>query len=320
MGAAEIRSILPLMSGRSIFENVVRYENAHTQLLCNLMERSKSFRSLAFLFLAGTDLPNGDIVIHTQRKLEDNSCPDVKMSVQSSASEDLLVEVKVRIDCPLTTAQKLGYRKPSTLVFLAPKGWKRIADIPCGSKVKLWNDLAMELAGWLEKNDQLKMDPLYPLLLEFQQLLDLEFPTIRLTASEVQMLATAQRKDVISVALKLTRIVEDLNHHFDGLAIGDVVLTVENCPRTNSEYGFYIKAEGKYLLWIGMWSEADLLLGTGYQDKPDWRASKPIEGFHESCDYNIFDLEDVLSDGRRDAVQSIIETLLPILEKRLAGQ
>ena len=284
------------------------------------MERSKSFRSLVFRFLTGTDLPNGDIVIHTQRKRDDNSCPDVKISVQSSASDDLLVEVKVRIDCPLTKAQESGYGDPSKVVFLAPRGWKRIAGVPPGSEVKFWNYLAVELAGWLEKNDQLKMDPLYPLLSEFQQLLDLEFPSIRLTTSEVQMIASARRKDVISVALKLPRIVDALSEHFDGLAVGDVTLTVESDRATNSEYGFTIKAEEKYLLWIGMWSEADVLLGAGYQNKPEWRASKPIEGFRQSCDYNIFDLDDILSDGGIDAVQSIIESLLPILEKRLAAR
>jgi hypothetical protein len=46
----------PVMSKASIFEEIVRYENEHTQLLCNLLNQFGRFRSLMFRFLTGEEI------------------------------------------------------------------------------------------------------------------------------------------------------------------------------------------------------------------------------------------------------------------------
>ncbi len=138
------------------------------------------------------------------------------------------------------------------------------------------------------------------------------------------MISSTQRKDLISVALKLPRIVDALAEHFDGLSIGDVTLTVENDSDINSAYGFNIKVGTTYLVWVGTWSDAELLLGAGYKKQPDWKAHKPIEGFalFNDCfsnDWYIHDLADNLLDVQKDIVQDSILHLDAILEAILVS-
>jgi len=298
------------MSGKSIFSKAIRDENAHSQLFCNLMSHSKPFRALAFKFLFGNRLPKNDLTVHSQFNLGDEGRPDIKISINGSR-DCRFVEVKLDKNCPPTRYQRLGYGVPTALVFLVPRGWKYRDEIPAGSALRLWSDLA----GELELDQDLLAGDIF--VREYLLLLNLTFPSIRFNRAEIKIMTDTSKEQLITVARKLHRIVDALAVHFAGLEVKGHKLGIE-WGDTDSEYGFTIKVGKGYLLWVGMWSQAKLLLGAAYQDGPGWMVSRPTEGFSQSCDHYIMNLGNFLDSP--NVVDESSRRLEATLKKMLASR
>jgi hypothetical protein len=214
---------------------------------------------------------------------------------------DLIVEVKVRASCAATPFQtanvsEAGYHQLGDVYFLVPRGWDHIATV--GGEVRTWEDLAIELSRHPAFGDDV-------LLREYLMLLELEFPSIRFTEVERAMLDSHAPAIVITTAIKLHRIVDSLADRFK--AFGYKV----DGEASTTEYGYYVRSRtaGRVILWFGMWSTYDLLLGAGY--KQDMHPTKIYDGFlqMDSSPWLLLSLNDLVLSAHDDVVEAAFNRL-----------
>src|SRR5665213_1353756 len=120
----------------TIFDNVVRNENDHTNLLRNLMVRHPGIAACVLQSLTKRDISElhaASFEIGTQKSFsgaEGREIPDIV--VEGSAFR-CLIEAKIDPALPLTPNQAKGYQSCFTpdadchLVFLVPREWKHRA-------------------------------------------------------------------------------------------------------------------------------------------------------------------------------------------------
>jgi hypothetical protein len=301
------------MSGESIFSGVLSDENAHTELLCNLLRRSDAFLELFYQFVTGKRLPHQKPTILSQFYAGDDGRPDILLDFGDTSS-NIIVEVKTRSNCRTTPPQrdgpgKAGYGNRGTAYFLVPGDWKHRGDI-ASNKMRMWKKLATEL----NKAADLMGDVV---LHEYQAMLDLEYPSIRFSESERNEMAMSDPQVFVAAAIKLHRVIDSLGSRFrNHIILGQKLTTL--FERTETEYGYYVKSKttGLNLLWFGMWSDRKLLLGASY--RKEWHPSRSLPGFfpagNDDCALSLNDL--VLNEAEQ-AVQSAFERLESILETML---
>jgi hypothetical protein len=282
------------MREKSIFSGVVRTENSHTELLCNLLHHSHYFQKVFHQFLTGREMPVTDARITTQFVSKDNGRPDLMFRL-GSGHGDLIVEVKVRSSCVATAfqtadASEAGYHQLGDVYFLVPRDWDHISTVV--GKTRTWEELAIELSRHPAFGDDV-------ILREYLMLLELEFPSIRLTEVERTMLDSHAPATVITTAIKLHRIVDSLADRFKSLGY-----KVEG-ESSATEYGYSVRdraAGNVTTLWFGMWSTYDLLLGAGYMQ--DMHPAKVYEGFikMDSSPWYLLSLNELLRSGDNDVV------------------
>jgi hypothetical protein len=124
-----------------------------------------------------------------------------------------------------------------------------------------------------------------PILDEFISYLELAFPTIEFTPTELRIIME-DPKHFASAAIKLHRIVESVAEHLCEPLPG--VQAYELKPeQTDQDYGYYIKKKGErngYILWFEIWPWADCLLGIGFEAK--WHPGLKPAGFAPTEDSN----------------------------------
>ena len=294
------------MSGRSVFSGVARNENSHTELLGNLLRYSLSFQSFFLQFVSGAEFPAGQAIISTQFQSEGDGRPDLVFDFQG-ARKNVVVELRVRPSCASTHNQtagpgEAGYRHLGDVYFLVPKHWVHRSSI--AGPVRTWEDLALSLSRASAMKDDL-------LLREYLKLLDLEFPSIRFSDEERTMLGTSGARLTVSAAIKLHRTVDSLAERFK-----EVGYRVE-ASADEGEYGFYIRARetNRYLLWVGMWSSYDLLLGVGVESH--WLSGQVLNGFIPTQDshWQVYSLNEIILAERSDVVETAFQSILSVLSE-----
>jgi hypothetical protein len=297
------------MREKSIFSGVARSENAHTELLCNLLNHSQAFQAIFYNFLTGTMMPSLKPRITTQFFSAEDGRPDLVFDF-SGTRANLIIEVKVRSSCAATSFQtaeptEAGYHRLGEVYFLVPRNWQHRYSI--SGRLLTWEGLASALCRSQDLYDDM-------FLREYMMLLDLEFPSIRFTEDERTMLSANEARVVVTSAIKLHRTVDSLAERFKELDF-----KVEGSFDA-SEYGYYIrsKSTGRFLLWFGMWSTYDLLLGAGYEN--NWHSARTFEGFlpMENSTWQVVSLNAMVLREDDDIVQSAFELLKAILDKMTA--
>jgi hypothetical protein len=252
-------------------------------------------------------------VAHAQFHAGEDGRPDINVCFKGDSSRDFYVEVKVSKDCPLTRLQSSeegrGYRRlGKKVVFLIPSGWRHLNQIRVDDSYRSWSGLAHRL----RIDDSLMEDAICR---EYSLLLDSQFPSIHIGLSEVQMLKITDKKAFVSIALRLHGIVDELAA--SQYRVRTVRLAVK-AYATNSDYGFDVKVADRPLLWVGMWSDEELLLGASF--KKDWHPGKNFEGFlsaQSNSDWNVLSLNDLLCPDRdvvseaTGRIQTILDAMLP---------
>lgn len=302
------------MSEGSIFEGIVRIENTHSRLLCNLMNRSPSFRGLVFRRLTGNEPGEEDFTAQPQVDLDEGGRPDIKIHFPENSARDSYVEIKTERDCRPTRYQSGGYGDPDKLRFIVPAGWRHIYGVPQASKIIFWN----EIVSLIEHEEELRNDPLFR---EYRLLIDRKFPSIRIRPEEMQMMEQCDKKVIVSLARELHRTIDALIEHFDGFVIHARKLKTE-FDQSEDEYGFNIKSVDRKLLWVGMCTAEGQLLCAAYDLR--WLQSRHFGGFlaAKSKDWEgweVLSLNDLFSIEHCDVVSEAIKLLQPTLNEMLVG-
>jgi hypothetical protein len=291
---------------RSIFSGVARTENSHTELLCNLLHYSENFRALFHNFLTGVAIPSDPPHITTQFVSPEDGRPDLVFDYKNAAMRNLIIEVKVRTSRATTPyqaaeAEASGYHKLGRVFFLVPRGWDHV--VIANARVLTWENLANQLS----RSPEITQDTI---LREYLRHLDLEFPSIRFTEDEKVMLSLSRPHQVVETAIKLHRTVDSLAERFK-----EAGYRVESSGDA-SEYGYYIrsKTSSGMLLWFGMWSTYDLLLGAGYENA--WHHSRQFEGFTQMANsrWSVLSLNEVIMRDDDDLVGVVFDQLATIVK------
>lgn len=302
------------VSKTSIFEKIVQKEDSHSQLLCNLLNRSRPFRGLIYRLLTGRKQGEDDFTAQPQVDLNEGGRPDVKIHFPEDPSEDFYVEVKTERACEPTWYQSGGYGAPDKLRFIVPVGWRPTRPVPQASRISFWN----ELVSLIEHNEELRDDPLFR---EYRLLIDRRFPSIHIRPEEMQMIERSDKDVIVSLARKMHRTVDALIEQFNGFVINAKRLKTE-FDESEDEYGFEIRFGERRLLWVGMLSTEGQLLCAAYDLR--WPQSRHHDGFlvAESRDvagWEVLSLNDLVSDEQLDVVSAAVRRIQSALNEMLAG-
>jgi hypothetical protein len=296
------------MDEQSIFAGVVRGENAHTQLLCNLMEGSKLFRKLVYSFLTGAELPPTDIILEPQYRKEDGGIPDITVSTGGVEKKFMFhLEVKVSPTCPMTSRQNDGYSDND--IFLVPRNWDSLRKNP-KKRIRYWSDLSVELG----KCEELLQDSVF---LHYEMLLGVQFSAVHLKESETEMLTHVDPKEFVSSACKLQFSIKAAAGRLNRDEVnGNILSTRIECGP--SEYGFYIKEDGADLLWVGMWGSPGMLLCAAYMNS--WRDHGRWKGFTHlpGSSWSILSMNELVLGAERDLVQALVSAVKSLLAEVLS--
>jgi hypothetical protein len=314
------------MAGDSIFNKIVRTEDAYTQLLCNLMQRNDEFRDgVLGLFLSNNSLSK--ITSHhlrTQTVLPECGRPDIVIDAPDTF---VVVEAKVNLKRSLTKHQRpakeiRGYsefirRSPvddGLLVFLVPRGWEYCEEVEdaldpssrgyAGVKgeVIYWEQI-LDVAGTMRSPDTF--------LDEFSKLLQC-FALMTFSSEEVERMHS---KSSIRDLLKLQHLVKQIRKR------AKKKYTV-SLSQDSVESGFYLANGG---FWCGIWADAweqGLPLTFGVPDQALGKMPTVLKAFQKACtegtkrigDYTVGWVPQEMLEGD-GALDKIWKRLDPIMDK-----
>jgi hypothetical protein len=281
----------------SIFSEVVRDEIGHTALLCNLLRRSDIFLATFYRFITKRNLPDRKLTIHSQFCSDQDGRPDILLEFGEDRStlRNVVIEVKTRSSCSMTSVQSSmpgdrSYSNLGDVYYLVPEAWKYRHEADAAS-TRYWEEFSVEL----DRNNDLIKDAIFR---EYKWLLNLEFPSIRFSKAERDLMYATHLGDFVTSARKLHQIVDSLAQQMNAMRINNQsfnqVFTLQY-EASDSEYGYNIKDKetDSYLLWFGMWSDHELLLGAGYRSK--WLRSTRLSGFiPKEGEWNLLSLNELV--------------------------
>lgn len=271
------------MSNESIFNKLVRGENAHTQLLCNLLKRENVFRE-ALLENLSPHLANFVQAAHLKTQVHLAGCGQADILIRSPQLT-IIIEVKTEVHRSLTEKQQLldhpaSYLRwlerekakgsEAWLVFLVPASWKhreqkedeitayqkRFGSKGIQVRQVFWEDISRLIKKPVDKNE-------ISLLEEFRLLLEQRFGPIGFTEEE----ANTMFQDIfpMSTMLELIALVNKLGE--------DNVSKSIKLDITKNEIGWYFKKGGKskacwlYLgCWLDFWEDTHRPICFGVSD------------------------------------------------------
>lgn len=265
----------------TIFDTLVTKENDHTNLLRSVMERQPKVAAAALSFLLGRTVTADEASACTLR-LQSSYIGENGREIPDLVVEgpDLhgLIEVKIDPALELTPAQEAGYQGcfPAAgecrLTFLVPNQWKHgskveqvrlVAPGRIQTRVVYWRELIEQIAIASASID----DPVIGEAVEFWKW---RFGVEEMTNEERKSLS-AWSKETYEAFRKLEKVVTQAKGLFDARGRQTELETSET-----TAYGFYVKRDRIYLLWIGIWTKAPFPLSFGYHAvKSGWL--KPTE-------------------------------------------
>jgi hypothetical protein len=254
----------------SIFDNVLHYENATTELLRNLLLRDKDFCE-AFISLFFPEESNiridESLNIETQHRINNENCiPDLWIETDEYI---ICIEVKTSSWTNLTKNQPCGYlrelrkeTKKWKLFLLAPEdylyktSWE--GEYKEGYKNNIENPVFLRetIITWtkvLKKNKDLKLSEKNVILKEWEKYIEnnLVPVKIKLEAEEAEIMFDTNTAIAVS---KTIRIIHEVHKKLKEDGELKVKPTNRITNNLTKELGFYfLDDDGNYALWFGMW-------------------------------------------------------------------
>lgn len=262
----------------TIFDSVVTKENDHTNLLRNLMDRDPQIAAIALSCLTGetiTNVESSKLNFRTQQSFTGPDGREIPDIVVSGDNLQCVIEVKIDPQLGLTAKQREGYarcfsstQKRNYLCFLVPIGWKHLGDVAnvtgllrqnsVRTTSTCWNVFISELAKQTEDGQGSE------LLREVVTFWKWRFEVCPMSPDERNFIHTWSGEKY-SAFRKLEKTVEQLKKLFDARQSKTELETDVNA------YGFYIKDETGYKLWVGIWDKAPAPFCYGYHvNDPQW--------------------------------------------------
>ena len=302
----------------SIFDNVITKENDHTNLLRNLMDRNAKIAALILSALTREEVSETEAAKFSYRTQQSFTGPDgreIPDIVIEGEQLRCLIEAKIDPSLYLTPRQREGYahcfsedREKKHLCFLVPRDWVHSGDVSeverllLSKNVKVhrcdWQDLISKIA---ESNSK---DTTSELLKEILDFWKWRFEINHMTQEEREVIRTWSGEKYTAIR-KLEKTLDQAKKLFDARGRATELET------DVTAYGFYIKRDLSYLLWIGIWDKAPTPLSYGYElSGGEWiRPSVRPRGGTTASNYHLWTLpEDAWDQPER--VYSTVESFL----------
>jgi hypothetical protein len=261
----------------TIFDSVVTKENDHTHLVRNLMDRSPKVAAILLSCLMQrkvSEVDAANFIYRTQRSFagpDGRQIPDI---VVLGENLQCLIEVKIDPELGLTPKQLDGYascfsaeREQKDLCFLVPNDWKHSQEVvQIGNALQELN-VRVHLCHWqylISKLAESVASTEDDLLREVVSFWKWRFEISQMTPEERVFMKTWSGEKYRAIR-KLEKTVDQIKKLFDARQYKT------EFEADVTAYGFYIKREDIYLLWIGIWDMAPAPLSYGYQlESPHW--------------------------------------------------
>jgi hypothetical protein len=267
----------------TIFDSVVTKENDHTNLLRNLMDRDAKAAALVLSFLTQRYISETEAAKYSYRTQQAFAGPDgreIPDIVVDGEGIRCLIEAKIDPELGLTPNQLDGYSRcflpdrENYLCFLVPIDWKHYQDAKEVEASLESKNIRVSLHHWpalISEIDQEPPDgPNGELLKEIVSFWKWRFEICPMDQNERDFIKTWSGEKYRAVR-KLEKTVDQAKKLFDARRSKTELET------DVTTYGFYIKRDSSYLLWVGIWDLAPGPLSYGYHiDKPDWIRPKSL--------------------------------------------
>jgi hypothetical protein len=279
----------------TVFDTLVTKENDHTNLLRSVIERNSRVAAATLSFLLGrrvTEEEADACNLRLQSLYVGDNGREIPDLVIEGPALHVLVEVKVDPSLHLTPAQEAGYQNcfPSSgerhLAFLVPNHWKHSSKVE-EIRLAAAADVQVRVVHWRELVQQIAdaSEPIKdPVINEAVQFWKWRFGVEQMTMEERDSLSVWSG-ETYGAFRKLEKIITQTKGLFDARGSQTELETSDT-----TAYGFYIKKEGLYLLWVGIWTKAPTPLCFGYQAvKNGWlRPPEPPAGSTPAGEHHLW--------------------------------
>jgi hypothetical protein len=267
----------------TIFDNIVTKENDHTNLLRNIMERHTKVAAAVISYMLKRDVSQVEAAsfeFSTQHSFLSESGREIPDILVRGPNFRCLIEAKIDPTLGLTDGQKRGYRGCFTdtgerhLCFLVPNEWKHAAGID-EVRTLLANAISVpppshwrEVVRVLEEVSKTLADTILDEAISFWKW---RFQFKPMTPQERDSLSIWP-EERYSAVRKLEKTLDQAKGLFDARNFKTELETSDVYS-----YGFYIKREKSYILWVGIWTKAPAPLSFGFHStKMDWLRPKEL--------------------------------------------
>jgi hypothetical protein len=242
------------------------------------MDRDPKAASIILTCLTGEEISEIDaakFIYRTQRSFEGPDGREIPDIVVDGEGLQYLIEVKLDPELGLTPRQCDGYagcfakdREQKFLCFLVPNDWKHSEDIRRVENVLQAKNVRTRLCRWQslisEIDECIAQTQNRELLKEALSFWKWRFEICPMDQSERNFITTWSGEKYRAIR-KLEKTVDQAKKLFDARRSKTELET------DVTTYGFYIKRDSFYLLWVGIWDLAPGPLSYGYHlEKPDW--------------------------------------------------
>jgi hypothetical protein len=293
----------------TVFDNIVRKENDHTNLLRSVLERHpKAAAAILSHFLAPrqvSEIEAASLQFRTQHTFigaDGREIPDI---IVEGPEFTCVIEAKVDPLLGLTAGQMRGYAGCFTrpgerhLCFLLPDRWKHLQSLN-EVRAGLPPDVSLHICDWrklIEHFEKYSAQISDEVVYEAIRFWKWSFEIDAMTSKEQESLYPWS-SEKYSAIRKLEKTVSRAKALFDAR---DNFKTELETSDTYS-YGFYLKQDESYLLWVGIWTKAPAPLSLGFHStKGDWRRPKQLTESSATADgYYLWPLElETLDDAEK---------------------
>lgn len=254
----------------SIFHQLVRDENSHTQLIYNLAKRSNDFRRIFFAHCFGKKL--GEVLkgdnIHPQHHIRNCGRPDVFIETPRLSA---ILEVKTEprrertakqlLKVPMSYWDHLNERAKTGLqaylTFLVPANWDYRSDLKAEmneiSKTEGKKRVTVKLIYWSEVLDVFSRNQIEnPLVNEFCSHIEERFGSIKFSTTELKVMSESSFP---RTAVQLIGLIEEVRRRA-AKASRQLELKGPKLEAYKDEVGFALqKRKGGFRLWFGCWPD-----------------------------------------------------------------
>lgn len=271
----------------TIFDSLVTKENDHTNLLRNVMRQLPEAAACILTCLVDRDVSEAEagrfefLTQYSFWNADGRAVPDLLIE---GLDFRCLIEAKINPEIPMTQAQARGYKecfksgKERYLCFLVPEDWKhseRIEQI----KKDFEGEIEVRLRSWREVIERLeKCSEAHEnlVLTEVISFWKWRFGLLGMSDTETELLnewsGDTLSRERFSAFRKLEKSINQAQNLFNKLGY-----ETEAEHQFAQSYGFYIKRDRRYLLWLGIWTESPAPLSYGFHPTGvSWHRPNPV--------------------------------------------